>query len=101
MDATRRRFESGSANTAILPLASHCRAVWVGAISIRMHGLLFHRLIMPKPIYFLLLQALFLSACGQKGPLYMEGHEPPGQKVAKPAKPKTETAPELEPAAPN
>ncbi|MFM8443310.1 MAG: LPS translocon maturation chaperone LptM [Methylococcus sp.] len=51
--------------------------------------------------YVLIPLALFLFACGQKGPLYIEGHEPAGLKVVKPAKPKTEPAPEVEPSAPN
>ena len=56
---------------------------------------------MSKLSYVFIPLAVLFCACGQKGPLYMEGHEPPGQKVAKPAKPKTETAPEVEPSAPN
>ena len=51
----------------------------------------------------LLLTLLLLSACGQKGPLYMEGHEPPGMKTAKQPvrKAPAEPTPQLEPSAPN
>jgi predicted small lipoprotein YifL len=56
---------------------------------------------MSKLSYVFIPLAVLFYACGQKGPLYMEGHEPRGQKAAKPAKPKTETAPEVEPSAPN
>ena len=42
-------------------------------ISIRLNDLRFSLLV--------LMLALFLSGCGQKGPLYMEGHEPPSQRA--------------------
>ncbi len=77
------------------------RIVGSGVISIRMSGLLQRLLIMSRLPYVLIPLALFLFACGQKGPLYIEGHEPAGLKVVKPAKPKTEPAPEVEPSAPN
>jgi predicted small lipoprotein YifL len=32
---------------------------------------------------WLLVPAAMLVACGQKGPLYMEGHEPPAERRAK------------------
>ena len=42
-------------------------------ISLRLKALCFSLLV--------LMLALFLSGCGQKGPLYMEGHEPPSQRA--------------------
>jgi predicted small lipoprotein YifL len=51
-------------------------------------------------LFCLLLLILAQAACGQKGPLYMEGHEPRGMKVVKP-KNDAETAPQVEPSAPN
>jgi predicted small lipoprotein YifL len=30
---------------------------------------------------FLCLSAFLTTGCGQKGPLYLEGHEPPSQRV--------------------
>ena len=77
------------------------RIVGSRVISIRMFCYLFVLPIMSRLPFILIPLALFLSACGQKGPLYIEGHEPAGLKVVKPAKPKTEPAPEVEPSAPN
>jgi len=51
-------------------------------------------------LFSLLLLVLGQLACGQKGPLYMEGHEPRGMKVVKPRN-DAETAPQVEPSAPN
>jgi predicted small lipoprotein YifL len=34
----------------------------------------------------LLLPALLAAGCGQKGPLYLEGREPPSQRVSAPKK---------------
>ena len=51
-------------------------------------------------LFCVLLVMLAQAACGQKGPLYMEGHEPRGMKVVKP-KNDAETAPQVEPSAPN
>lgn len=51
-------------------------------------------------LFSLLLLVLAQLACGQKGPLYMEGHEPRGMKVVKPRN-DAETAPQVEPSAPN
>ncbi len=51
-------------------------------------------------LFTLLLLVLAQLACGQKGPLYMEGHEPRGMKVIKPHN-DADTAPQVEPSAPN
>jgi predicted small lipoprotein YifL len=35
-----------------------------------------------KHIVWLIVPATLLAACGQKGPLYLEGHEPPAERRA-------------------
>lgn len=50
----------------------------------------------------LLLAGLLFAACGQKGPLYLEGHVPKSQKKTKHMIDATpEPAPVVEPSAPN
>ncbi len=45
---------------------------------------------------------VLMAGCGQKGPLYLEGHEPRSQKNARPMiSSKNSDNPEVEPSAPN
>jgi predicted small lipoprotein YifL len=44
-------------------------------------------MIVLQRLVFLCLLAFLTAGCGQKGPLYLEGHEPPSQRVPGAKKP--------------